>query len=388
MDHSPIRKFYKYSLDAEAQGKKVYYLNIGQPDILTPPCFLEATQNFNEPIVEYMPSQGVPELITSVKNYYNYYGIGIGEKDILITSGGSEALYFALMTIANDGDEIIVPEPFYSNYNIFIKSTGAKITPITTQAEDGFFFADEELIVSKITKRTKAILIANPGNPTGTVLSIKEMRMIAEIAKKYNLFIIADEVYREFVYDGIPMTSFAELPDVTENVIIIDSVSKRFSACGARVGCLVSRNEAFLDHVLKLCQGRLSAPTLDQYGAVALYNLPHSYFDDIRDEYEKRRNIAYEMLMEMDGVVCEKPSGAFYITAKLPVPDTERFLIWLLCTFENNKETIMFAPGGGFYETPGLGKDEIRIAYVLGEKELRRSMELLKLGLEKYRTLI
>ncbi|NLK71998.1 MAG: pyridoxal phosphate-dependent aminotransferase [Clostridiales bacterium] len=384
MDHSPIRKFYKYADEAKKKGKKVYHLNIGQPDIKTPSVFMDAIKSFDKDIIEYMPSQGINDLIAQIRNYYERHDVYFDNNDIIITHGGSEALTFTLLCITNEGDEVIVPEPYYSNYNIFIKGTGAKIVPITTYAENGFHFADEEEIVRRITKRTKAILLTNPGNPTGTVLTMKEMRMIADIAKQHDIFIISDEVYREFVYDDSPVTSFGQLPDVTDRVVLIDSISKRFSACGARIGALLTKNQELLDHVMKLCQGRLSCSTLDMIGATELYKLPPSYFDEVKEEYEKRRNIVYDILSKVEGVVCRKPSGAFYLTAKLPVADAEEFLIWMLTSFDVDNETVMFAPVEGFYETPGLGKNEIRIAYVLNEKDLRRAMEILKAGLEKY----
>ncbi len=384
MDHSPIRKFYKYAADAEKKGKKIYYLNIGQPDIKTPRIFFDAIKNFNNDVLEYMPSQGIPELIEAMRRYYERHKIYYDSEDIIITHGGSEALTFTMLCITNDGDEIIVPEPFYSNYSIFIKSTGGKIVPLTTKAEDGFHFAKKEDIERKITRKTRAILLTNPGNPTGTVLTRAEMRMIADIAKKHDLFIISDEVYREFVYDDSPMTSFGELPDVTDRVILIDSVSKRFSACGARIGAVVTKNKELQDHILKLCQGRLSCPTIEQAGAAALYTLPDNYFDEVKIEYQQRRDVVYDYLSQIEGVVCRKPSGAFYLTAKLPVEDAEKFLIFMLTSFDDIGETMMFAPVEGFYETSGLGRDEIRIAYVLNVKDLTRAMELLKLGLEKY----
>ncbi len=387
MEHSPIRKFYKYAAEAERKGKKIFYLNIGQPDIKTPKVYFDAIKHFNEEVLAYMPSQGIPELIEAMRKYYEQHKIYYDSEDIIITQGGSEALTFTMLCITNDGDEIIVPEPFYTNYNIFIKGTGAKIVPLTTKAEDGFHFAKREDIESKITKRTRAILLTNPGNPTGTVLSKNEMRMIADIAKEHDLFIISDEVYREFVYDGSPMTSFGQLPDVKDRVILIDSISKRFSACGARIGAVITRNKELQNHLMKLCQGRLASPTLDQVGAVALYNLPSDYFDDVIKEYQKRRDVVYDYLSKIEGVVCQKPSGAFYLTAKLPVNDAEEFLIFMLTAFEDHGETVMFAPVEGFYETEGLGRDEIRIAYVLNTKDLTRAMELLKFGLEKYLTL-
>ncbi|MFA5528151.1 MAG: pyridoxal phosphate-dependent aminotransferase [Peptostreptococcales bacterium] len=387
LTHSPIRKFYKYANDAKAKGKRIYHLNIGQPDIVTPPVFMEAIRSFKDETIAYMPSEGIPSLITEMRKYYERHDVHLNDENIIITTGGSEALTFALLCILDPGDEIIIPEPYYSNYNIFVKGTGAKVIPITTKAENGFHFAKKDEIESKITKRTRAILITNPGNPTGTVLTIKEMRMIADVAKRHNIFIISDEVYREFVYDGSPMTSFGQLPDVQDNVILIDSISKRFSACGARIGALITRNKELADHVMKLCQSRLSCSTLDMIGAAELYKLDPSYFDEIKAEYQKRRDIVYTMLSQMDGVVCMKPAGAFYVTVKLPVNDAEEFLIWMLTSFDIDNETVMFAPAEGFYETPGLGKDEIRMAYVLKEEDLRKALTIFKEGLEKYRIL-
>lgn len=384
LQHSPIRKFAKYADEAKEKGKKIYHLNIGQPDIETPDIFYEAIHNYNKKTVEYMPSQGIPNLISQISKYYERYDMHYNKNHIIITSGGSEALLFTLMSITNDEDEIIVPEPFYSNYNTFITSIGAKIVPITTKAENGFHFAKEEEIVKKISDKTKAILLTNPGNPTGTVLNIDEMRMIADIAKKYNLFIISDEVYREFVYDDSPVTSFGQLEDIEDRVIIIDSVSKRFSACGARIGCLLTKNTNLINHILKLCQGRLSCSTLDQIGAIELYKLPMAYFDEIREEYKKRRDIVYNVLSQIPGVVCRKPSGSFYITVKLPIENAEKFLIWMLTNFDIDNETVMFAPVEGFYKTKGLGSSEIRLAYVLNEEALKRSMYILQRGLEKY----
>lgn len=381
---SPIRKFHPYAVEAKRQGKKIYHLNIGQPDIPTPPAFFEAIQNFREPVLAYMPSQGIPELLTEMKNYYNRIGVPVKEEDIIVTTGGSEALTIAIACICDDGDEIIIGEPFYTNYNGFIKSEGARICPITTTAEDGYHIPSKEAITEKINEKTKAIMVTNPGNPTGVVLNQNEIKWITEVALEYDLFVIADEVYREFVYDGLEMFSFGTIEALADRLIIIDSISKRFSACGGRVGALVCRNPELIGHAMKLTQGRLSTATVDQIGSVELYKLDPSYFDEIKEEYENRRNVCYEGLKAIDGLVCEKPMGAFYITAKLPVEDGEDFLIWLLSEFDDQGETLMYAPVGGFYETPGLGKDEIRIAYVLNQQDLKRAMEILKKAIEAY----
>lgn len=391
---SPIRKFYPYQVECEKQGKKIYHLNIGQPDIKTPPAYFEAVRNFQDTVLRYAPSPGIPSLIEAVKKYYEDMGIYYETSDIIVTTGGSEALIYALATILDDGDEILIPEPFYPNYNTFVATTGAKIIPIPTTPEEGYLYAektngsyhyaDKAKIEKLITKNTKAILFTNPGNPTGAVLSSEETRMIANLAKEHNLFLIADEVYREFIYNGEPLSSMGSYTDASENIILIDSVSKRFSACGARIGVVISKNKEFMHHFLKLCQARLSVATLDQIASAALYTVDKSYFEDVRTEYKKRRDTVYGALLKIPGVVCAEPQGAFYLMAKLPVENTEDFLVWLLTEFEDKGETLMYAPGGGFYATPGKGIDEIRIAYVLNCEDLTRSMELLKMALKQY----
>ncbi|MCL1982230.1 MAG: pyridoxal phosphate-dependent aminotransferase [Clostridiales bacterium] len=382
--HSPIRRFYVYSNEAEKNGKKVYQLNIGQPDIKTPEVFFDAIMNFNQDVLDYAPSQGIPVMISAIKNYYARYGMNYGDDQILITSGGSEAIMFTLTAILDPGDEVIVVEPFYSNYATFIIAADGKMVPIASIAEDGYHYAKKEVITKAITPKTKAMIVTSPGNPTGNVLTSAEMRMICDLAIDHNFFIIADEVYREFVYDDREMASMGEFEDADQNVVIIDSVSKRFSACGARVGCIITKNAELYSNILKLCQGRLSAPTLEQVGAAALYGLDPSYFDEVKNEYEHRRDVVCEELAKIPGIVCKKPAGAFYVTAKLPVEDAEDFLIWLLTEFDDEGETVMYAPAEGFYVTPGLGKNEIRIAYVLKEKDLRRAAELIRLGIESY----
>lgn len=384
IQHSPIRRFYVYANQAIKSGKKVYHLNIGQPDIKTPEVFFEAVRSFSAEVLEYAPSQGIQSTIEAVKEYYARYGMKYEDDEILITNGGSEAIIFTLTALLNPGDEVIVFEPIYSNYATFILAQDGKMVPVTTVAEDGYHYAKKEVIEKAVTKRTKAMIITNPGNPTGHVLDWHEMRMICNLAKEHGFYIIADEVYREFVYDGKKMASMGEFDDAADHVIIIDSISKRFSACGARIGCIITKNSELYSNILKLCQGRLSAPTLDQVGATALYGLDPSYFDEVKEEYEHRRNVAFEELMKIEGVVCVKPAGAFYITVKLPVDDAEEFLIWLLCDFDVDGETVMFAPAEGFYITPGLGRDEIRIAYVLNERDLRRAIGIIRQGLSEY----
>jgi aspartate aminotransferase len=308
------------------------------------------------------------------------------EKDeILITNGGSEALLFALIATCDAGDEVLVPEPFYTNYNGFSLPVGVNVSPITTHAENGFALPSKEEIENLITDQTKAIMLSNPGNPTGVIYTDEEVNRIADLAIEHDLYIIADEVYREFVYDDFDYTSFGNIEKVKDRVIIVDSISKRYSACGARIGSFASKNKDLVKGVLKLCQSRLCVPTLEQIGATELYKVDQSYFIDVNTEYKKRRDIVFNALDAMDGVICKKPHGAFYIIAKLPVEDAEDFVIWMLKEFSDNNETVMFAPAEGFYATEGLGKDEIRIAYILNEKDLKRSMELLEMGLKEYK---
>ena len=381
---SPMRKFHPYALAAEKRGVKIHHLNIGQPDIPTPPAFFDAVRHYRSDVLSYAPSPGVPEYVAAVQRYYQRIGAPLAEEDILATTGGSEALQMVMCCLLDEGDEILIPEPFYPNYDTFVHVAGGNIRPIHSSPEEGYRYAQRQRIEPLIHERTRAILITNPGNPTGTVLTPEEMTVIADIAKKHGLFLVADEVYREFVYGGEPLSTFLTLPGLEENLIVVDSVSKRFSACGARVGALISRNRDFLAQAMKLCQGRLCSATLDQLGAAALYGVDPSYFDATRDEYRRRRNACVEGLHRIPGVVCEEPKGAFYLMVKLPVDDADKFQTWLLEEFEDHGETLMFAPGEGFYGTPGKGKDEIRIAYVLNEGDIRRSMELLGLAIARY----
>ena len=384
MQFSPIRRFNTYAFEAEAEGKKVYRLNIGQPDVETPPCFMEAIRAFDKKVIAYAESGGVTELLDAIIDYNKLYDMEFERQDILVTNGGSEALTMTFTALLNEGEEALIAEPFYTNYNTFCGQVGGSLVPITTRAEDGYAWADREMIEGAITEKTRAICCISPGNPTGRVLSLDEMKLVGEIAKEHDLWIISDEVYREFAYDGRPVTSFGMLPELADRVIIIDSVSKRFSACGARVGCVMSKNREFMDAVLKLAQGRLCCPTLDQVGAAALYRLDPAYYEEARAEYEGRRNAAYEEISQIPGVVCQKPGGAFYLTCKLPVDDVEDFLMFLLKEFDDKGETVMFAPAEGFYVTEGLGRDEMRIAYVLNQESMRRGAELIRLGIEAY----
>ena len=384
---SPIRKFHPYALAARQKGRTIYHLNIGQPDIETPAPYFNTVQGFHLPVLEYAPSPGIPELIEAVRGYYARLGIQLEPDDILITTGGSEALSIALCCVLDNDDEVLVPEPFYPNYNTFIQTTGATIRPIPTVPEDGYHYADRAKIESQINAHTRAILVTNPGNPTGSVLSREEMQMLADVARKHDLFLISDEVYREFVYGGEDLSCMLQCSGAEENTIIVDSVSKRFSACGARIGILISKNRQFMDHAMKYCQARLSVATLDQLGAAAFYGVRPDYFASVRAEYKRRRDTVMDKLSRIPGVVCACPEGAFYVMVKLPVDDTEAFQQWLLEEFEDHGDTVMFAPGSGFYATPGAGKNEIRIAYVLKEENLARAMDLLALGIEQYQKL-
>ncbi|MEE0249306.1 pyridoxal phosphate-dependent aminotransferase [Peptacetobacter hiranonis] len=384
MQASPIRKLVPFATAAKADGVKVYHLNIGQPDIKTPRGFFDAVKNFDDEVLEYAVSQGIPELIEALQDYYKTYDMHFDKDELLITNGGSEALLFAMMATCDPGDKLLIPEPFYTNYNGFGQCINVGVAPITTKAENGFHLPSKEEILSKIDDKVKAILLSNPGNPTGAIYSKEELEMIAEIAIEKDLWIISDEVYREFVYDGLEYTSFGNLKQVEDRVIIIDSVSKRYSACGARIGSIASKNKELIAQIMKLCQGRLCVPTLEQIGAVELYKTPVSYFKEVNDEYRKRRDVLYSELMKVDGVICEKPTGAFYIVAKLPVDNAEDFVKWMLTEFRVDNETVMATPAEGFYATPGLGRDEIRLAYILKEEDLRKAAKILKEGLEAY----
>ena len=381
---SPMRKFHPYAVAAAAAGKKIYHLNIGQPDIQTPPQLFEAVRSFHEATLAYAPSPGIPALIDAICSYYARIGVTLDAGNVLVTTGGSEALQIACNCILDDGDEIIIPEPFYPNYHTFITTAGASIHPLHTRPEEGYFFADRAKIEACITPHTRAILVTNPGNPTGTCLTRDEMKMILDVAVEHDLYLIADEVYREFAYETGELLSFLQFGYGYENLILIDSVSKRFSACGARIGCLISRNVEFMAQALKYCQARLSVATLDQVAAAALYSVGPEYFAAVREEYHRRRDTVVRKLHEILGVVCECPKGAFYLMAALPVDDAEKFQQWLLEEFDDHGDTVMFAAGGPFYATPGKGLNEIRIAYVLKQEDLERAMDLLALGIQKY----
>ena len=387
MQESPIRKLAPFATAAKADGVKVYHLNIGQPDIITPVGFFDAVKNFDNKVLEYAGSQGIPELIEAIRKYYTTYNMHFDNEDIIITNGGSEALLFSFMAACDPGDNILVPEPFYTNYNGFSQCLNINVKSVTTIAEEGFHLPAKEEILAKIDDKTTAILVVNPGNPTGCVYTKEEVQMLAEIAKENDLWIIADEVYREFVYEGLEYTSFGNIKEVEDRVIIIDSVSKRYSACGARIGSIACKNKKFIAEIMKVCQGRLCVATMEQLGAAALYGTPSSYFKEVNDEYRRRRDTLYDELMKAEGVICEKPMGAFYIVAKLPVENAEDFVAWMLKDFRRDGETVMCTPAEGFYSTPGLGKNEVRLAYVLKEEDLRKSGQLLKEALQEYKAL-
>ena len=370
---------------AKKQGKKIYHLNIGQPDLPTPQAYYDAVHNFEAKTLEYEASPGMPVLIDAVQKYYKELGVELDPKDILITTGGSEALLLTCLSILDPYTEVIIPEPYYPNYTTFVHAAGGVIRALPTNPWEGYRYAKRERIESLITKNTRAIMITNPGNPTGVVLDQEEMRMIADIAKKHDLFLICDEVYREFCYDekfGVP--TMARFDDIDDNLIIIDSVSKRFSACGARVGCVVTKNKELQAALLKFCQSRLAVATIDQLGAAALYDVDHDFFRQCKAEYQRRRDTVVSRLRQIPGVVVEEPMGAFYVMASLPVDDSDKFQRWLLEKFDDNGDTVMFAPGAPFYETPGKGLNEVRIAYVLKQEDLERAMEILAKGIAQY----
>ena len=385
MQFSPIRRFNVYAGEAEAQGTKVYRLNIGQPDIETPECFMDAIRNYDNKVIAYAESGGITELQDAIIDYFKSYDMAYDRDDIIITTGGSEALNMIFTSILDADDEVLMPEPFYTNYHTFITAAGGSVVPVTTIAEEGYHYADRDRITDCITDRTKAIACVNPGNPTGTILTRDEMQLILDIAKEYDLWVIADEVYREFAYDGRKIMSFGMFEEYADRIVIVDSVSKRFSACGARVGCAVTKNRELSDGLMKLAQGRLCAATIDQVGAAALYRLDRSYYDEIKAEYENRRNAGYDEIMKIPGAICQEPGGSFYMMVKLPVDDIEDFLMFLLKEYRDNNETVMFAPAQGFYGTPGLGKDEFRIAYVLNSEDMVRGAQLIAGGLEAYK---
>lgn len=387
MPESPIRKLVPFAENAKKKGHKVYHLNIGQPDIKTPEVALNAVKKADIKVLEYSHSAGFESYRTKLSNYYKSHGLPIETNEIIITTGGSEALLFALGSTMDSGDEIIIPEPFYANYNGFATASGVKVVPVISTIEEGFALPPIASFEKLITPKTKAILICNPGNPTGYLYSKEEIQQLAEIVKKHDLFLIADEVYREFTYDGHKHFSVMNVPGIEQNAIMIDSVSKRYSMCGARIGCIVSKNKEVMSTAMKFAQARLSPPTYAQIASEAALETPQSYFDDVIHEYKERRDTLIEGLNKITGVKVATPKGAFYCIAKLPVKSADDFAKWLLDSYENNGETVMVAPAAGFYSSPNVGLDEIRIAYVLKKEDLIRSVEILKDALEKYNSL-
>ncbi|MGD9487506.1 MAG: pyridoxal phosphate-dependent aminotransferase [Calditrichaceae bacterium] len=384
MPSSPIRKLVPFADQAVAKGKHVYYLNIGQPDIKTPDSFMNPIKNLNMPVLSYGPSAGLTSLRTKMTKYYRKFNINVTMDDILITTGGSEAIIFTLMAIADPGDEIIVPEPFYTNYNGFAVEAGVRIVPITSSIENDFQLPSIQSIAEKITDKTRAILICNPNNPTGYVYSEKELMALKEIVKKHDLFLLSDEVYREFLYDGETHTSVMHLPDIEDRAIMLDSVSKRYSACGARIGMIVTKNNRIIEAALKFGMARLCPPTIEQIGAESGIDTPNEYFEAVISEYKERRDTMVNALRAMPGVIAPMPKGAFYLVVKLPVDDADNFARWMLTDFDIDNETVMIAPANGFYSTPGLGKNEVRIAYVLNVTDIKRAMFILSEGLKAY----
>jgi len=384
MPASPIRKLVPYATAAKAAGKRVYHLNIGQPDIETPQVALDAVRNLDRKVIEYSDSDGFASYRKGLAAYYTGVGIPVTAKDIMVTTGGSEALTFGFMTAMDPGDEVIIPEPFYANYNGFAQMGSIKVVPITAHIEDGFALPSMEEFEKRITPRSKAILICNPGNPTGSLYSRQDLEQLADICMRHDLFLFADEVYREFCYDGATPFSCMNLKGAEQHVVMVDSVSKRYSMCGARVGALVTRNHAFISNAMKFAQARLSPPTLGQIAGEAALKTPHSYFDAVAAEYVQRRNVLVDGLNAIPGVLCPRPAGAFYAMARLPIDSADRFCQWMLEEFSLDNETVMMAPGTGFYSTAGAGQNEVRLAYVLNEKDLLRSVHILRRALEDY----
>ncbi len=384
MPESPIRKLVPFAENAKRKGKKVYHLNIGQPDIQTPSVALEAIKNFDDNVVEYSHSAGFESYRKGLASYYQSLDIDVSYNDLMVTTGGSEALLFALNSCLDAGDEIIIPEPFYANYNGFSISAGITVKPISTSIDNGFALPPIEDFVKLITPKTKAILICNPGNPTGYLYSHEELELLRDVVKKYNLFLFADEVYREFCYDGNSHCSVLSLDGLEKHAVVIDSTSKRYSMCGIRVGCIVSKNPEVINTALKFAQARLSPPTFGQVAGEAALSTPKSYFEDVINEYVARRDLLVNGLNKIDGVICPKPKGAFYAIAQLPVDNAEKFAQWLLEEFDYQNETLMVAPAAGFYSTDGEGNNQVRIAYVLNQDSLKRAIKCLEEALIQY----
>jgi aspartate aminotransferase len=386
MPSSPIRKLVPFAEKAKQNGKKIYHLNIGQPDIETPATMMNAIRDFaaTTRVVEYSHSAGLESYRRKLASYYNSFGIDINYTDILVTTGGSEAIEIAMMTCLNQGDEVIIPEPFYANYNGFSTQADIVVKPVRSYIENGFALPPISEFEKVITPKTKAIMICNPSNPTGYLYSNEELELLKQLVLKYDLFLFSDEVYKEFCYDERSYCSVMHLKGIENNVVLLDSISKRYSACGARVGCMISRNKEVMETALKFAQARLSPPTFGQVGAEAAIDTPKSYFEAVKNEYSERRDYVIDALNKMDGVFCPKPSGAFYCIARLPIDNSDNFCQWLLEHFEYKGQTVMLAPATGFYSTPGAGEDEVRIAYVLNKESLKNAMACLDEALKVY----
>lgn len=386
MPESPIRKLVPYADIAKKKGNHVYHLNIGQPDIKTPEVALQAVKDADITVLEYSHSAGFESYRKKLATYYQKHQLDVNVEDIIITTGGSEALMFALGSTLDPGDEVIIPEPFYANYNGFSIANGVNIVPVMSTLEEGFALPKIADFEKQITSKTKAILICNPGNPTGYLYSEEEMNQLADLVIKHDLFLIADEVYREFAYDGYKHISVMSMPKLAEYAIMVDSVSKRYSMCGARIGCVVSKNKAFMAAAMKFAQARLSPPTFAQIASEAALDTPQSYFDEVIEEYKERRDVFIAALREIEGLEVSMPNGSFYCVAKFPVKNADDFAKWLLESYDFNGETVMIAPAAGFYSTPGVGLNEARMAYVLKKEDLIRSAEILKEALKVYKT--
>lgn len=384
MPESPIRKLVPYAEKAKKAGRKVYHLNIGQPDIPTPQSMIDAMHHLDVKVIEYSHSAGIYSYREKMCQYYKNNGIDIVPEDIIVAAGASEAILFAVQTCLNPGDEIIIPEPFYANYNGFAISAGVKVKPIISGIETGFALPPITEFEKAIGPKTKAIMVCNPNNPTGYLYSPEELEVLRQIVLKYDLFLFADEVYREFCYDGTVHHSVMNLKGIEDNVVLFDSVSKRYSACGIRIGAMISRNKQVMQTALKFAQARLSPPSLGQIASEAAMETPREYFDEVIEEYLKRRNIVVEMMNKIPGVLCPNPRGAFYVTARLPIDDSDRFCRWLLEEFSYDNKTVMLAPATGFYSTSGKGMDEVRISYVLNVEDLKQSMICLEEALKVY----
>ncbi|MBC3797630.1 pyridoxal phosphate-dependent aminotransferase [Acetobacterium tundrae] len=385
MREPALLKYYPIVNEAQKKGKKVYFLNIGQPDIKTPEGFLNSVNGIDQKVLSYQAPEGITELREAACGYYERLGLDYDINDLFVTNGGSEALLFTFIGICNAGDEILTAEPLYSIYKEMAAATDVNLVGFKTYAEDGFALPDASLIEAAITPRTKAILMTNPGNPTGKVFTKKEIEVMVKLALKHNLYLISDEVYREFVYDKQGYLSPAQYQELSQNFILIDSISKRYSACGARIGFIVSKNKVLMGQLKKLCQMRLAVSTVDQIGAISLLNLDEHFFDGILKEYTQRRKIVYEALQKISGVICKEPRGAFYFMAKLPIKDASHFIEWMINDFDYQGETVLLSPANDFYLNPEDGADEVRIAYVLNGEDMRKGMTILKYGLEAYR---